>query len=102
MYGDGDPDDGLGALVQRRRRDQTVVGRLYHQLVATHLVDLVFALCLCLCLFCYVSVSLFVFVFVSVCLFVFVFVFVCKEMIILQPHHSCPYNEPPHRISAPS
>ena len=68
MYGDGDPDDGLGALVQRRRRDQTVVGGLYHQLVATHLVhnkcsvevDLVFALCLCLCLFCYVSVSLFV------------------------------------------
>ena len=96
MYRDGDPDDGLGALVQRRRRDQTVVGGLYHQLVATHLVhnkcsvevDLVFALCLCL--FCCVSVCL------------FVFVFVCKVMIILQPHHSCPYNEPPHRISAPS
>ena len=64
MYRDGDPDDGLGALVQRRRRDQTVVGGLYHQLVAPHLVhnkcsvevDLVFALCLCL--FCYVAVCL--------------------------------------------
>ena len=53
MYGDGDPDDGLGALVQRRRRDQTVVGRLYHQLVATHLVHnkCSVEVCLCVCLF---------------------------------------------------
>ena len=40
MCGDGDPDDGLGALVQRRRRDQTVVGGLYHQLAAAHLDDI--------------------------------------------------------------
>ena len=36
MYGDGDPDDGLAA-VERRGRDQTVVGRLYHKLAAPNL-----------------------------------------------------------------
>ena len=36
MYGDGDPYDGLAA-VERRGRDQTVVGRLYHQLATAHL-----------------------------------------------------------------
>ena len=36
MYGDGDPYDGLAA-VERRGRDQTVVGRLYHQLAAPNL-----------------------------------------------------------------
>ena len=34
--GDGDPDDRLGA-VQRRGRDQTIVGGLDHQLAASHL-----------------------------------------------------------------
>ena len=38
MYGDGDPDDGLAA-VERRGRYQTVVGGLYHQLAAAHLVE---------------------------------------------------------------
>ena len=39
MYGDGDPDDGLAA-VERRRCYQTVVGGLYHQLAAAHLVQI--------------------------------------------------------------
>ena len=39
MYGDGDPDDGLGA-VERRGRYQTVVGGLYHQLTAPNLVEI--------------------------------------------------------------
>ena len=38
MYGDGDPDDGLAA-VEGRGRYQTVVGGLYHQLAAAHLVE---------------------------------------------------------------
>ena len=39
MYGDGDPDDGLAA-VERRGCYQTVVGGLYHQLAAAHLVQI--------------------------------------------------------------
>ena len=36
MDGDGDPDDRLGA-VEGRRRDQTIIRGLDHQLAATHL-----------------------------------------------------------------
>ena len=77
MYGDGDPDDGLGAFVQRRRSDQTIVGRLYHQLAAPNL--FIFSICLfvCLSVFC---ICLFVFLYVCmfVCLYVCLFViFVC-------------------------